>query len=48
MTYSTTCHLRLSSKVIVAHYSDQILCVHGGMSPDIRALDQIREIDRKA
>ena len=47
-TYSTTCHLRLSSKVIVAHYSDQILCVHGGMSPDIRALDQIREIDRKA
>lgn len=26
---------------------DEMFCVHGGLSPDIHALDQVRELNRK-
>ena len=32
---------------IAAIIDGKILCVHGGLSPDIRTLDQIRTIDRQ-
>ena len=32
---------------LAAIIEDQIFCVHGGLSPDMRTLDQIRTIDRK-
>lgn len=32
---------------IAALVDGKILCIHGGLSPDIRTLDQIRTIDRK-
>lgn len=31
---------------IAAIINDSVLCVHGGLSPDVRTLDQIRTIDR--
>mmetsp|Transcript_5515 Transcript_5515/g.20722 ORF Transcript_5515/g.20722 Transcript_5515/m.20722 type:complete len:346 (-) Transcript_5515:42-1079(-) len=32
---------------VAAVIDSQILCVHGGLSPDIKAIDQIRTIERK-
>eukprot|EP00762_Andalucia_godoyi_P007520 ANDGO_00814.mRNA.1 Phytochrome-associated serine/threonine-protein phosphatase 1 len=32
---------------LAAVISKRVLCVHGGLSPDIRVIDQIRTIDRK-
>ncbi|CAD8052324.1 unnamed protein product [Paramecium sonneborni] len=32
---------------LIALIEGQILCVHGGLSPDMRTIDQIRIIDRK-
>lgn len=33
---------------IAAIIDGKVLCIHGGLSPDIKTLDQIRTIDRKA
>lgn len=32
---------------LAALVEGKILCVHGGLSPDMRTIDQIRTIDRK-
>jgi diadenosine tetraphosphatase ApaH/serine/threonine PP2A family protein phosphatase len=31
---------------IAAIINNRVLCIHGGMSPEIRTIDQIRTIDR--
>lgn len=31
---------------MAALIDEQVLCVHGGLSPDVRTLDQVRAIDR--
>jgi len=36
-----------NSIVISAVVDDRVFCVHGGLSPSINTLDQIRNIDRK-
>lgn len=32
---------------LAAVIEDNILCIHAGLSPDIKTIDQIRLIDRK-
>jgi diadenosine tetraphosphatase ApaH/serine/threonine PP2A family protein phosphatase len=32
---------------LAAIIDDKILCVHGGLSPSINAIDEIRSLDRK-
>ena len=36
-----------ASHTLSTRVSTQIFCVHGGLSPSIQTLDQIRTIDRK-
>ena len=34
-------------KVSFFYNSDKVFCVHGGLSPEIKTIDQVRTIDRK-
>lgn len=40
-------HSELLSTVKVYVMPDKIFCVHGGLSPEIKTIDQVRTIDRK-
>lgn len=42
--YCVSCFDTFSLAAII---DSQVLCVHGGLSPDVRTLDQIRAIDRQ-
>lgn len=42
--YCTQC---FDTFALAAIIDSQVLCVHGGLSPDVRTLDQIRAIDRQ-
>lgn len=43
----TTCRLTSINPFLLSQIIDEdVLCVHGGLSPDIRTLDQIRTLDR--
>lgn len=36
----------IMSGLLVSFYGSQIFCLHGGLSPSIESLDQIRQLDR--
>lgn len=47
LKYLITSLLELSLIVKICFIKDKIFCVHGGLSPEIKTIDQIRTIDRK-